>query len=122
MVPNQASRAPRLFLVLTYLVITACGDRSYAFAIGEGTEFTESLAVELSRQCLDASGIDTSHATLEPYGGETGKEKLFARNAINPNDGYVMWKTSDQPGADDYTVFLERKGESVECRVARNWL
>jgi hypothetical protein len=118
---HQVPRVLRLLAVFVCLFTSGCTGGSYVYTVDEGTALTETLAVELSRRALDASGVDTSRATPVPYGGKSGDgavAELFARNTTDANRGHVLWKIAGQPGEYQYSVAVERTGDRVECRVA----
>jgi hypothetical protein len=82
---------------------------------------TEDLAVEFTRKTLQAEGIDVSSLKPQPYDWHDDpyrNAKLFARNTINPNQGYVLWGDPHH-AAWEYSVTIEKKGLDICCRVYR---
>jgi hypothetical protein len=78
----------------------------------------EDVAVDLTRKTLTAEGFDVTSLEPRPFGYD--HPLLFARNSLNPNNGYVLW--GDRRHAFphwDYSVRIEKNGSDVLCRVSR---
>ncbi|HEV8003973.1 MAG TPA: hypothetical protein VGP63_29170 [Planctomycetaceae bacterium] len=81
-------------------------------------QLTEEVAVDLTRTTLEAEGFDVS--SMKPQRFWPDDPRVFARNAINPNNGYVSWH---DPNAATWgysmTVTIQTNGADVCCRVYR---
>jgi len=89
--------------------------REYVFV--ESRPLTEEVAIEVTKQALQADGYDTSN--FAPYESHYRKgERIFARNRISENKGYVMWYNVNERHI-AYTVRAEKNGDEIRCRVYR---
>jgi hypothetical protein len=103
-------------VALSWSIYRALNPQPYYYAIDSSEPLTEALAVEFTRKAL----VDDSKASIEmrpipywpdsQYDNPEEAERLFARNSIDPSNGYVIWSIG-------YHVRIERSGDVVECRV-----
>jgi hypothetical protein len=81
-------------------------------------QLTEDVAVELTRRALEAEAFDAS--SMKPQRYWRDNSSVFARNAFNPNHGYVLWGDRRYTFPHwDYSVRLEKNDSDVICRVYR---
>jgi len=88
---------------------------------------TEDVAIELTRKALQCDGYDTSRMTTVEYWNDLHEghlERVFARNSLTENDGYVLWgpKLDQDPDVGRVGTFLvtvEKVGSEYRCRVLR---
>jgi hypothetical protein len=78
---------------------------------------TEDVAVELTRKTLEEEGFDVASMTPQPFWHND--PRVFARNTINPNNGYVLWGDPHHAPAWEYSVTIEKNGSDVWGRVYR---
>ena len=96
--------------------------REYTFC---GTSaLTEEGAVEISRQALVKHGVGAGTITPHPLCTENGR--LFARNTLDRDSGYVIWRRKpDVANGEDFTatayymVTITQRGGQIRCRVLR---
>lgn len=94
------------------VALIACGcstNTKFRLEFGEQEILTEEAAVRLSQQALTAAGIDATRMRPVPY--RTGNPDLFARNTLDPDSGYVIWKSADDGSG--YSVTLRRSEAEV---------
>jgi hypothetical protein len=77
----------------------------------------EGMAIDLTRQTLEAEGFDVSSMKPRPF--YPSNPDVFARNSIDPNQGYVLWGDPHSSAAWEYLVSIEKNGSEVRCRVSR---
>jgi len=84
-------------------------------------ELTETAALDAARTALQRAGYDVN--TLEPVCYRSGcstPEKYFARNTIQPNRGYILWRFKDSTKtAFQLNVDLTKEGGQIVCEVGR---
>jgi hypothetical protein len=80
-------------------------------------QLTEDVAIDLTKRTLVAEGIEVS--AMEPQRFWTNDPRLFARNTINPNQGYVLWGNPQHGPMWEYHVNIKKNGSDVRCRVYR---
>ncbi|MBA4104182.1 MAG: hypothetical protein C0485_00360 [Pirellula sp.] len=89
--------------------------RPHTFPIDASAPLTEPLAIAYARRALIAEGINAPLMKPVQYWPDsqfkdTDNERLFARNRINPNTGYIIWNVGRH-------VRIERVDQQVTCRV-----
>lgn len=96
--------------------------RQYSFS--EFGPLTEEIAIKYSKRALESSGHDTSELAPDEYWNEYPEghvERLFARNTIDPNRGYIVWVP--KPGSDldlatsRFKVRVRKDENGIHCRV-----
>jgi hypothetical protein len=97
-----------------FLLLCACS-HNYSVALKDGEELTEGVALRISIEALEDAGVDVAQLTPFPYGKSTS---VFARNTLNPNEGYVLWRPVGDEGH-AYSVSIEVMGKRVVCQVSR---
>ncbi len=90
--------------------------RPHYYGIDPSAKLTEELAIQFTRQALVDDDKATAKMVPEPYWPDSQfenpeeAERLFARNRIDSNSGYVIWSVG-------YHVRIEREGAQIVCRV-----
>lgn len=103
-----------LFGVALALLLFGCS-HTYSVALPEGEELSEAVAVRVTRAALQSAGVDSSQMEPAPFGDT---ESVFARNTLNPNNGYVLWRRYGEKGY-SYSVSVERVGGELLCNVSK---
>ena len=83
---------------------------------------TEAEAVAITRQAIESSGRNPNEFTAFAWGTREYKgrsEQTFARNTLNPNGGYVIWKHASGDPAKTVHVHIEKHDGSCECIVSK---
>jgi hypothetical protein len=80
-------------------------------------ELTEDVAVDLTRKTLETDGFDV--VSMKPQRFWRDDPRVFAKNTINPNKGYVLWGDPHHAAGWEYLVQIEKYGPDVCCRVYR---
>lgn len=104
-----------LFGVALALLLFGCS-HTYSVGLEEGEELSEAVAVRASREALEKSGLDISQLEPAPYGNSMS---VFARNRLNPNHGYVLWRRYGEKKGYSYSVSIERVGRELICEVSK---
>jgi len=84
---------------------------------------TEEVAIDITRQALEADGYDiTVLAPVEYYSQlpEGITERIFVRNTLNPNSGKVYWGPAQRDSpikGNPFLVRIEKHGSDIRCRV-----
>ncbi len=107
-----------LFVTCTSLTLYGCGEQVCLDNVQENFVVTDDLAVLLSKNALVGMGVDVSNMEPKPYGHDG---KLFARNKINSNDGYVLWGNTSGPMTSGYSVTIRRNGTKIYCDAGKNF-
>jgi hypothetical protein len=87
--------------------------RRISIAIGENEPLSEQLALDVSKQALQKTGLLTPQLAPAPY----REGKYFARNVEDENSGYTIWYAGGD-GSSGYTVRLSRSGDAVDCNIS----
>ena len=109
-------------VVLAYSIYSDVVGYSHSFPVNSDFKFTEANAIDLSGRALNQSGIDVAQYVPIPWGppDSTSTEKLFARNTLNPNNGYVRWATKvEERPLRGYSVRLDYKQSEVIAKVTK---
>ena len=115
----------RLFLIIAAVCIGAvpCLAAPSATMVVESLAdpITDEQARNVSIEALKRSGYDVATLQSVPFVNERTKmasDLYFARNAINKNRGYTLWKATGD--ADKYTlmVFIEVQGTTVTYSIS----
>jgi hypothetical protein len=74
-----------------------------------------------ARDAIGRAGYDPSAVEPVCYRQECDtSEAYFARNTLDPNRGYVLWRfKGDTRTAYQLSVTVERQGNQLSCTVAR---
>ena len=91
---------------------------------------TEQLAIEITRQALEADGYDTSVLAPVEHGhqgrpGHSDRFFLFQRRGPSDTSGRILWGPAlgGSPDKDNavwkYKVRIEQRGSEIRCRVYR---
>lgn len=105
------------FSVLMVFLLSACRNESVCMNIGKsGRAIGDRDAVSASRRYLAAHGFDVSRMTPITFGNS---DKLFARNEINKNSGYVLWHKHGETNRYEYVVTLRESSDGIYCRVSK---
>lgn len=107
-----------LFIFPIFLLNASCAEKPCMEGVPDKFVITDELAITLSKKALEEFGLDISKYEPEPYSEDT--KKLFARNAITNNDGYVLWKEKNSTSGSGYSVFIRRKGSDIYCDAGKN--
>ena len=102
--------------------MAACeSESSYRSPIADTDRLTEQVAVSITRQAIGDAGYDASAAEPACYRQPCGaSEPYFARNTLDPNRGYVLWRfKSNSRTAYQLSVTIERRGDRLLCSVGR---
>lgn len=75
---------------------------------------TEQEATDLSRRALVKKGLSSPALHPKPY--RHNSPKVFARNTIHTNHGYVIWGDTNHYR---YSVHMEKSGTTVRCSIAK---
>jgi hypothetical protein len=106
------------YRIYTYgLGINDLFSREHSFV--EPVQLTEAVAIDVTSRTLKADGHDTT--TLRPmeYANtyrEGHSERLFARNTLNENMGYVVWGAKNH-NYGSYKVSVKKDGDTIRTRV-----
>ena len=117
-----------MIAVLLMIVIVGCtiyydiSGKSYSFPVDSKFKLTEENAIEMSKRALIEAGLEIEQLVPIPWGppNSEANEKLFARNTIDPNNGYVLWafRNNEVPRR-GYSVQLELKGDAIIANVGK---
>lgn len=102
-----------LTLGLAFWAASTHSSRQISIAIGEDEPLSEQLALGISKQALQKTGLLTPQ--LAPVFYREGK--YFARSVENENSGYTIWYSGGD-GSSGYTVDLNRSGDAVDCNFS----
>lgn len=94
----------------------------YRFPAEQAGVLAESEAIAITQQAIKASGRNSSDFTALAWGTreyEGKPEQTFARNALNPNGGYVIWQHASGDPAKTVHVHIEKRDGSCECIVSK---
>ncbi len=80
------------------------------------SQWSEGKAVEISRGALESLGYDTKQMLPAEY----HDGKIFARNHLDPQAGYVLWKFVTSPHLHNLTVYMNQTQNGVGCKVVNN--
>jgi len=115
--------------VATLLLVLACGlslaacDSEYTHrsSIAPTDRLTESVALSRTREAIRHAGYDPSSVEPVCYGQPCeSSEPYFARNTLDPNRGYVLWRfKADTRTKYQLSVTIERQGDQLTCSVGR---
>lgn len=88
---------------------------AHVFSIDPAVRLTEDVAIAYTRRALVVEGKDKPLMRPIPYWPESQftepeAERLFARNTLDPNKGYVIWNVG-------FHVQLDRNEDQVTCQV-----
>lgn len=91
---SQTTQRLQLTLIAVAWCLQAC-DMNEQFRVDSDPKapFTEAVALDAARRALENAGYDV--AALEPvcYSRDcSDPEKYFARNTLQPNMGYILWR------------------------------
>ncbi|OQW87763.1 MAG: hypothetical protein BWK78_08860 [Thiotrichaceae bacterium IS1] len=124
MVSKIVVREAHLFLKIMVVIVLLWGVHGCQRpevclrGVTEGFVISEALAVSLSRDALIKSGVDVSKMVPIPYGD--GPKKLFARNTLEHNSGYVLWQPISVETLSGYSVSIRPRGDQLYCNVEEN--
>ena len=109
--------------VVVCLALTIAGGchlrRTCAVTVEADAVLTEQLALDVSRQALDRVGLGHQNFEARPFTNDaSARERYFARNSLNRDNGYVLWHRIGSRPTDGVSVHLERRGASVTCLVS----
>jgi hypothetical protein len=76
---------------------------------------TDELAIKYTAAALAENGFDLE--TMTPVAFSNDSKVMFARNRINPNEGFVLWHYSGRPTKYEYMVFIGLKDGKIRCRI-----
>ncbi len=96
--------------------------RAHEFAVTRAGVLTESEAITITHEAISRSGRNQNEFTALAWGTrewEGKPERVFARNTIDPNDGYVIWKHSSGDPARTLRVSIEKHETAFKCKVHR---
>ena len=82
---------------------------------------SETEAVTITRRAIESSGRNPGEFAALAWGTrefEGKSEQTFARNTLNPNGGYVIWKHASGDPAKTVHVHIEKHDGSCECIVS----
>lgn len=88
----------------------------HRYTLPHAQALTEAVAISYTRQALADEGKSVLEMVPVPYWPEPqfvdnpDGERLFARNTVNPNHGYVIWSNG-------YSVRIQHDGDAVLCKV-----
>lgn len=118
---NHWKRYIRLISILLLLVFVGCMDEGvYKIPLQKNEQFTEETAIRVSREALKRAGKDVSKMEPVSYRHELGPgENLLARNILNRNQGYMLWRENGGKGLFQYDVSMEKVEGYVKCDVGR---
>jgi hypothetical protein len=123
---NKSQRAflrlalfPLVAVALGALVVVWHSRSTYRYEITAGGPLTEEVVLDRARDAIRQAGYDPGSvepvcyrqpcATPEPY---------FARNTIEPNSGYVLWRfKSNTRTLYQLSARVERKRDQLWCSV-----
>lgn len=91
----------------------------HKFSVPAESELTEELAVDLTRQTLEAEGFNVNDIIPLAWGSREYKgkpEQFLARNTIDPDEGYVLWNCGDSGWR---SVWIEKKQHEAVCQAFR---
>jgi hypothetical protein len=109
----------KLLIIVPVLLFNAsCVEKPCMERVPDNFVITDELAITLSKNALAEFGLDISKYEPEPFSDDV--DKLFARNAIKPNDGHVLWKEKNSSSGSGYSVFIRRKGADIYCDAGKN--
>ena len=103
-------------VALAWSVYRDLNPQPYYYTIDASAPLTEDSAIEFTRQALMDDGKAAADMIPIPYWPDSQfenpqeAERLFARNRIDPNGGYVIWSAG-------YHVRIKRTGDRIECGV-----
>lgn len=94
----------------------------YRFPSEQSGILAESEAVAITQRAIDASGRNSSEFSTLAWGTreyEGKPEQTLARNTLNPNRGYVIWRHSSGDPTKTVHVYIEKSDGSCECIVSK---
>lgn len=107
-----------LFLAFCIICLCGCARDEYICieSVSDGFVLTEELAISATIEALKRKGVPIVNVVPVPYW--SGDSRIFARNDIDKNSGYVLWHNKNiHTSLYEYSVKIERKGNSFFCRV-----
>lgn len=113
-----------MLLILSSALLTACV-RSFEYNFDSKSKFSEAVAIETTRRCLKDYGLIEAEVKPVEYWPTTPnlEERYFARNRLDPRNGYVLWKSlnPDYAGSGnyDFSVSVEVVGNKIKCHVGK---
>jgi hypothetical protein len=109
-----------LVLLLVAILSTGCAmwPRTH-YPVSELHGLTEDRAIEMTREGLRGVGLDADAFSPVPFRHES--PTLFARNELDPETGYVLWKNTaeDSGRVWDYSVEIRRERDRAVVTVHR---
>jgi hypothetical protein len=110
---------PLVAVALGVLAVAWHSRSTYRYEIAAAGPLTEEVVLDRARAAIGQAGYDPGSvepvcyrqpcATPEPY---------FARNTIEPNSGYVLWRfKSNTRTLYQLSVSVERKRNQLRCTV-----
>jgi hypothetical protein len=93
--------------------------RPYRSKVSAGGRLSEAIVLDRAREAIKRAGYDAS--AVEPVCFRqpcTTPEGYFARNTINPDNGYVLWRfTGNTSTLYQLSVTIERSRDELRCTV-----
>jgi hypothetical protein len=93
--------------------------RTYRSKVSAGDRLTEAIVLDRAREAIKRAGHDPS--AVEPvcfWQPCATPEGYFARNTINPDNGYVLWRfKSNTRTLYQLSVTIERDRDELRCTV-----
>jgi len=88
--------------------------RTITLSLPHPDTLSDTEAVDLSREALRMAVADFAGYDLATFDGTN----YFARNGLDPRDGYVLWRSKTKR-FDGYSVGMTQRGTNVVCEVGR---
>jgi len=96
--------------------------QKYVFDVQTSLPLTEEVVLLYTKKALIKGGkgsIEMRPVRFRHTYPEGHKEFYFARNTIDPNDGYVLWKVDNSGRRWNYTVTISMHENEVICEIHR---
>jgi hypothetical protein len=118
----RVSSACYIYLgVMLVVMMGACQilPRTCVIAIDEEAVLTEKLALDVTGRALDQVGLGRKNFEPAPFTDDaSAPERYFARNSVDKDSGYVLFRRIGLGPDKGVSVHIERTVSSVACRAS----
>ena len=110
-------------LLITVLAVAIYRDThppAHVYQTADSNTLTEPEAIDFTRRAISDSGRKADEYTMLAWGTREQHgtpERVLARNAIDPNRGYVIWQHTGADPAKTVHVVIEKHDRTLECWV-----